>query len=127
MLINEYRLDLTSESGQRILETINRQRLTLFGIKTLTGTDWQLPPLPDIVKQTPRSNRYVDVRLVTERCVALTVSEAFALFPSDVATIVAVPGATPVARASRRCAKTVTTAGRRVAPRRRPCASRDRR
>jgi hypothetical protein len=29
---------------------------------------------------------------------ALTASEAFALFPSDVATIVAVPGATPVAR-----------------------------
>ncbi len=38
-------------SGQRILETITRQRLTLFGTKTLTGIEWQLPPLPEIVKQ----------------------------------------------------------------------------
>jgi transposase len=38
-------------SGQRILETITRQRLTLFGTKTRTGTQWQLPPLPEIVKQ----------------------------------------------------------------------------
>jgi transposase len=38
-------------SGQRILETITRQRLTLFGTKTLTGTEWQLTPLPKIVTQ----------------------------------------------------------------------------
>jgi transposase len=38
-------------SGQRILETVARQRLTLFGTLTLTGTDWQLAPLPEIVKQ----------------------------------------------------------------------------
>jgi transposase len=38
-------------SGQRILETITRQRLTLFGSKTPAGTQWQLPPLPEIVKQ----------------------------------------------------------------------------
>jgi transposase len=38
-------------SGQRILETVTRQRLTLFGSKTLTGTEWQLTPLPQIVKQ----------------------------------------------------------------------------
>jgi transposase len=38
-------------SGQRILETVTRQRLTLFGTKTLTGTEWQLTPLPEIVKQ----------------------------------------------------------------------------
>src|SRR5437588_11671022 len=38
-------------SGQRILETVTRQRLTLFGSKTLTGTEWQLAPLPEIVKQ----------------------------------------------------------------------------
>jgi transposase len=40
-----------SPSGQRILETVTRQRLTLFGTKTLTGIQWQLPPLPEIVKQ----------------------------------------------------------------------------
>lgn len=40
-----------SPSGQRILETVTRQRLTLFGTKTLTGTEWQLAPLPEIVKQ----------------------------------------------------------------------------
>jgi transposase len=40
-----------SPSGQRILETVTRQRLTLFGTRTLTGTQWQLPPLPEIVKQ----------------------------------------------------------------------------
>jgi transposase len=38
-------------SGQRILETVTRQRLTLFGSETLAGTEWQLPPLPEIVKQ----------------------------------------------------------------------------
>jgi transposase len=38
-------------SGQRILETVTRQRLTLFGTKTRTGTEWQLDPLPEIVKQ----------------------------------------------------------------------------
>jgi transposase len=38
-------------SGQRILETVTRQRLTLFGIKTLAGTEWQIEPLPKIVKQ----------------------------------------------------------------------------
>ena len=38
-------------SGQRILETVTRQRLTLFGTKTRTGTEWQLAPLPEIVKQ----------------------------------------------------------------------------
>jgi transposase len=38
-------------SGQRILETVTRQRLTLFGTTTRTGTQWQLAPLPDIVKQ----------------------------------------------------------------------------
>jgi len=38
-------------SGQRILETVTRQRLTLFGSKTRTGTEWQLAPLPEIVKQ----------------------------------------------------------------------------
>jgi transposase len=38
-------------SGQRILETVTRQRLTLFGTKTGTGTEWQLAPLPKIVKQ----------------------------------------------------------------------------
>jgi transposase len=38
-------------SGQRILETVTRQRLTLFGTQTLTGTEWQLTPLPEIIKQ----------------------------------------------------------------------------
>ena len=38
-------------SGQRILETVTRQRLTLFGSKTLTDTEWHLAPLPEIVKQ----------------------------------------------------------------------------
>lgn len=38
-------------SGQRILETVTRQRLTLFGTETRTGTQWQLAPLPEIVKQ----------------------------------------------------------------------------
>src|ERR1700678_3236678 len=38
-------------SGQRILETVTRQRLTLFGLKTLAGTEWQVEPLPKIVKQ----------------------------------------------------------------------------
>ena len=38
-------------SGQRILETVTRQRLTLFGTTTPTGTEWQLAPLPEIVKQ----------------------------------------------------------------------------
>jgi transposase len=38
-------------SGLRILETVTRQRLTLFGIKTVAGTEWQLAPLPKIVKQ----------------------------------------------------------------------------
>lgn len=38
-------------SGQRILETVTRQQLTLFGTKTRTGTQWQLAPLPEIVKQ----------------------------------------------------------------------------
>ncbi len=38
-------------SGQRILETVTRQRLTLFGSKKRTGTEWQLTPLPEIVKQ----------------------------------------------------------------------------
>jgi transposase len=38
-------------SGQRILETVTRQQLTLFGTKTRTGTQWQLAPLPGIVKQ----------------------------------------------------------------------------
>jgi transposase len=40
-----------SPTGQRILETVTRQLLTLFGTKTLTGTEWQLAPLPEIVKQ----------------------------------------------------------------------------
>jgi transposase len=38
-------------SGQRILETVTRQQVTLFGTKTDTNTKWQLPPLPEIVKQ----------------------------------------------------------------------------
>jgi transposase len=38
-------------SGQRLLETVTRQRLTLFGSKSQTGTKWQLAPLPKIVKQ----------------------------------------------------------------------------
>jgi transposase len=38
-------------SGQRILETVTRQRVTLFGTTTRTGTEWQLAPLPEIVKQ----------------------------------------------------------------------------
>jgi transposase len=38
-------------SGHRILETVTRQRLTLFGTKTRTGTEWQLAPLPVIVKR----------------------------------------------------------------------------
>jgi transposase len=38
-------------SGQRFLETVTRQRLTMYGTKTLTGTEWQLAPLPEIVKQ----------------------------------------------------------------------------
>jgi transposase len=38
-------------SGKRILETVTRQRLTLFGSKTRTGTEWQVAPLPKIVKQ----------------------------------------------------------------------------
>jgi transposase len=38
-------------SGQRILETVTRQRLTLFGTTTRTGTEWQLAPLPELVKQ----------------------------------------------------------------------------
>jgi transposase len=40
-----------SPSGQRILETVTRQRLTLFGTNTRTGTVWHLEPLPEIVKQ----------------------------------------------------------------------------
>jgi transposase len=38
-------------SGQRILETVTRQQLTLFGTKTRIVTEWQLAPLPEIVKQ----------------------------------------------------------------------------
>jgi transposase len=38
-------------SGQRILETVTRQQLTLFGTKTGTGTEWQLAALPEIVRQ----------------------------------------------------------------------------
>ena len=38
-------------SGQRILETVTRQQLTLFGTKARTGTDWQLATLPEIVRQ----------------------------------------------------------------------------
>jgi transposase len=38
-------------SGQRILETVTRQQLTLFGTKTRTGTEWQLATLPKIVQQ----------------------------------------------------------------------------
>jgi transposase len=38
-------------SGQRILETVARQRLTIFGTKTEVGTEWQLAPLPKIIKQ----------------------------------------------------------------------------
>jgi transposase len=38
-------------SGERILETITRQRLTLYGVKTATATEWQLTPLPEVVKQ----------------------------------------------------------------------------
>jgi transposase len=38
-------------SGQRILETVTRQRLTLFGTATLNSTEWQLAPLPEIVKR----------------------------------------------------------------------------
>jgi transposase len=38
-------------SGQRILETITRQRLMLFGTRTRTGIQWQLTPLPEIVTQ----------------------------------------------------------------------------
>jgi transposase len=38
-------------SGHRILETVTRQRLMLFGTKTRTGTEWQLAPLPEIVKR----------------------------------------------------------------------------
>ena len=38
-------------SGQRILETVTRQQLTLFGTKTGTGTEWQLAALPEIISQ----------------------------------------------------------------------------
>jgi transposase len=38
-------------SGQRILETVTRQRLTLFGTKMRAVTVWRLPELPQIVKQ----------------------------------------------------------------------------
>ncbi len=38
-------------SGERILETITRQRLTLYGVKTATTTEWQLTPLPEVVQQ----------------------------------------------------------------------------
>jgi transposase len=38
-------------SGQRLLETVMRQRLTLFGTRTRTATLWRLPELPEIVKQ----------------------------------------------------------------------------
>jgi transposase len=38
-------------SGQRILETVTRQQLTLYGTKTRTGTEWQLATLPEIVRQ----------------------------------------------------------------------------
>jgi transposase len=38
-------------SGQRILETVTRQRLTLFGTRTRAETQWRLPELPEIVKQ----------------------------------------------------------------------------
>jgi transposase len=41
-------------SGERILETITRQRLTLYGVKTATATEWQLTPLPEVVKQILR-------------------------------------------------------------------------
>ena len=40
-----------SPSGQRILETVTRQQLTLYGTKTRTGTEWQLATLPEIVRQ----------------------------------------------------------------------------
>jgi transposase len=38
-------------SGERILETITRQRLTLYGVKTAISAEWRLTPLPEIVKQ----------------------------------------------------------------------------
>jgi transposase len=38
-------------SGQRILETVTRQRLTLFGTRTRTAMLWRLPELPEIVQQ----------------------------------------------------------------------------
>ena len=40
-----------SPSGQRLLETVTRQQLTLYGTKTRTGTEWQLATLPAIVRQ----------------------------------------------------------------------------
>ena len=40
-----------SPSGQRILETVTRQQLTLYGTKTRTGTKWELATLPEIVRQ----------------------------------------------------------------------------
>ena len=43
-----------SPSGQRILETVMRQRLTLYGTKTRTGTEWELAPLPEIVREILR-------------------------------------------------------------------------
>ena len=43
-----------SPSGHRILETVMRQQLTLYGTKTRTGTEWELAPLPEIVRQILR-------------------------------------------------------------------------
>jgi transposase len=40
-----------SPSGQRILETVTRQQVTLYGTKTRTGTEWELATLPEIVRQ----------------------------------------------------------------------------
>ena len=43
-----------SPSGQRILETVMRQQLTLYGTKMCTGTEWELATLPEIVRQILR-------------------------------------------------------------------------
>ena len=43
-----------SPSGQRILETVMRQQLTLYGTKARTGTEWELARLPEIVRQLLR-------------------------------------------------------------------------
>jgi transposase len=40
-----------SPSGPRILETVTRQQLTLYGTKTRNGTEWELATLPEIVRQ----------------------------------------------------------------------------